>query len=539
MAITVEVPEHNATIEFPDGTAPEVIQSAMAKQFGGAAAAPTQTPMLPSHTPTNAMPEPPLRQTLANYARPVLEGVGAAGGAILGAGGGGLAGLAGGPAAPGTVPYGAIAGGVAGAGLGYAAGSTLADIVAGKPAPKPGETAGKIMTGAEMEMGGQLTGALLNAGLTKLAKNKTISNIIEKGIEKGIRPSIEGNRTSAQQKQYMDKAKSAVKSIVQNKENLQLTDEFGEPVKALPKTLKQFGQAIDQTKGRIFDQYDAMATQAGEAGAKVDLRPISKELLGVSNDKVLNTMSPSTASYAAERAAVLNKVGTFSTKEAQDAVAIANQSLEAFYKNPSYDTASKAYVDSLVVNHLRKGLDTAIESLQGPGYQQLKNEYGALKAIEKDVNRRAIVDARRNNKGLIDFSDIFSGSEVVRGILTMNPATVGTGVTAKVIASLYKLKNDPNRIVKGMFDKVGKMLPQSVATESAPILPPPAAQMPYQYGGAVNTGNLPQGPQTLYDMSIGARIPTSQGSLRNPSNFAQGPQTYFDKTIGARTLRKQ
>lgn len=195
---------------------------------------PSQTPMLPSHTPTNAMPDPPLRQTLANYSRPLFEGLGAAGGAIIGAGGGGLAGLAGGPAAPGTVPYGAIAGGVAGAGLGYAAGSTLADIVAGKPAPKPGETAGKIMTGAEMEMGGQATAPVL-AGLAKgtgyLAKpllgrmsgvgKGAIEEALLSGEQTGLRTNPFASKTTFDQamrgkisgEEVVDNARSALQTI--------------------------------------------------------------------------------------------------------------------------------------------------------------------------------------------------------------------------------------------------------------------------------------------------------------------------------------
>lgn len=485
----------------------------------------------------------PSRQTVANYSRPVLQAAGTVIGGIAGAAGGGTAGLAGGPAAPGTVPYGAIIGGIAGAGGGYAIGNKAADLIAGESAPikdQAIQSLNDFKTGAEMEMGGQLTGRLLNAGLTKLANSQTLNNIVRKGIEKGIRPSIEGNRTAPQQQKYMGNAVSAVKSIVANKENLQLTDEFGETIKTLPQNLKQFGQAIDQTKRNIFTQYNTMAQQAGEVGANVDLRPISNELVKASNDKVLNTMAPATAKYAAERAQALSKVGQFTADEAQNAIAIANQSLEAFYKNPGYDTASKAYVDALVVNRLRNSLDSVIEGVSGPGYQDLKRQYGALKAIEKDVNRRSIVDARRNDKGLIDFSDIFSGSEMVRGVLSMNPSTVAAGGTAKLIARLYKLKNDPNRIVKGMFDKVGKRLPPSTPTEVSEVPPVLPTEKPFQYGGAVNTLNNPVGVPTFFDKTIGTNIPVSNSdAVHQLNNLSAGPERYFDKTIGAWTTRSQ
>jgi hypothetical protein len=94
----------------------------------------------------------------------------------------------------------------------------------------------------------------------------------------------------------------------------------------------------------------------------------------------------------------------------------------------------------------------------GKEYQQLKNAYGALKHIEGEVAGRAIVDARKNIKGLIDFADIFAGAEVIHGIIALNPALVGKGVAAKVIAATYKRLNNPNRMIKSMFSEAEKIL---------------------------------------------------------------------------------
>lgn len=306
--------------------------------------------------------------------------------------------------------------------------------------------------------------------------------IIETGINKGIRPGVEGNRTFHQAKTYMDKAKTAVQTIVDNKNNLALTDEFGETVNKLPENLREFSQAIDQTKRNIFTEYNAMAKDAGQAGASINLNPIGGELNKVVNSKVLNDIAPETVNYAKQRMKALvekkitvqndtglldykgNKIisekqtttgrGKYTADEAQEAIQHLNNSLEAFYKNPSYDTASKAYIDSLIANRMRSALDDVIEKTTGAGYQGLKNKYGALKSIERDVNRRAIVDARKNVKGLVDFSDIFSGGEIVRGLLTLNPGAVGMGAASKSIAWLYKFKNNPNTIVKKMFEGV-------------------------------------------------------------------------------------
>jgi hypothetical protein len=76
--------------------------------------------------------------------------------------------------------------------------------------------------------------------------------------------------------------------------------------------------------------------------------------------------------------------------------------------------------------------------------------------MEKEVNHRSIVDARKNVKGLLDFSDIFSGAEALKGLLTMDPASFATGVAARGIKNWYKRLNDPNVQIKNMFERVDK-----------------------------------------------------------------------------------
>jgi hypothetical protein len=309
-------------------------------------------------------------------------------------------------------------------------------------------------------------GARNAAGLSKIpqyakvAESQGISQAIDKaidaGISKGIRPSVEGQRTFGKMNKYNERARVAVKAITANKANLALADDAGQVTAKLPGTVKELSQAIDQTKKQTFAKYDAMASQAGGQGAAVDLADIVSELGKVADNKVLNDLRPEIANYVRTRQKAFSDRGRYTTTEAQDAIATMNDALEAYYKNPSYENATKASVDSLIANRLRKGLDSTIEGIKGEGYQDLKNTYGALSTIERDVVRRSIVDARKNVKGLIDFSDIFSGSQVVSGLLSFNPATIASGVTAKAIASVYKHLNSPNRAIKNMFTAVDK-----------------------------------------------------------------------------------
>ena len=265
------------------------------------------------------------------------------------------------------------------------------------------EAAVNIGTLLPIGKGGQIAGGAAKEGINiardvaAVAGKKSAAEIekgmaatVTKGMEKGVRPGIAGMRTEGMAKAYFRNATDAVEKIVSNKGELILTDEAGEKIVGkLPESLKQFRDAISQTKSKIFSEYNEMAVQAGKQERMVNLKPITAELKAVTESKVLNDLAPDVVEYANKRMAGLAKRGTYSTTEAQEGISILNGSLDAFYKNPSYETATKAYVDSLVVNNLRKSLDGVIENAVGKGYQDLKNSYGALKSIEKDVSRRA------------------------------------------------------------------------------------------------------------------------------------------------------
>jgi len=326
---------------------------------------------------------------------------------------------------------------------------------------RSGEAVANIGQFIPMAKGTQLVGkeALNVAGDVAYSVGKEaeqqIANTVKTGINKAIRPTVVGKGNAPQIAQYYNRATDAVKNIVANRANLELTDASGNIVKnALPRTLSQFSEAIDQTKKIIFKQYDDLARQAGEEGAFVSLKPVSKELARLANDKVMNDLYPNVTSYISQRAVSLSERGAYTAEQAQEAIRLMNKSLEAFYKNPSFETASRASVDAMVVNHLRKGLDDVIEKTTGAGYQELKNSYGSLKAIEKEVAHRAVVDARKNVKGLIDFTDIFTGGELVAGLATMNPAMIARAGVQRGIMSWYKRITSPNYHVNQMFSSV-------------------------------------------------------------------------------------
>ena len=251
---------------------------------------------------------------------------------------------------------------------------------------------------------------------------KAIENAVLKTYTKGVKPLLPGK---TRLEDYNDNVITAIKTIKENTPNLKYTDDLGDIVEGkTPASLNQLDTAIQQTKREVFKKYDTLAKEAGEAGVLVDSIPIANELDAVISNKALAITNPKAIDYAEKLKDRLTAAGKLDTETAQDVIQNYNKSLEAFYRNPSYDTASQAAIDAMVVNRFRQSLDEGITKLTGTKYQALKNQYGALKSIEKDVLKASLRDARKNVKGLLDFTDIFSGGQVVNGILSLNPQQV-------------------------------------------------------------------------------------------------------------------
>lgn len=337
-----------------------------------------------------------------------------------------------------------------------------------------------VVEGGVNALGGAILGptiAIPGALKNKIMKptEQMLENRLLEKFQKGIRPTITGGKATTEGlEKYNKNVISAVKTISENEPNLVFTNADGEAVRGkVPTSIKELMDAGEQTKKSIFDQYDALAKEAGGKGLNVELAPISKELDGVINNEALQLTNPRAIDYAMQLQERLMGKGKITAGTAQDVIQNYNKSLEAFYRNPTYDNASHVAIDALVANQMRKHLDEGIEGLTGKAYQELKNKYGALKAIEKDVIKAHLRDERRNVKGLIDFSDILSGGQLVHGILSMNPATIGSSLTQKAIASFYKSINDPNKAIQKVFEVANK-LPGAAKKDVKPRLQLPA-----------------------------------------------------------------
>ena len=286
-----------------------------------------------------------------------------------------------------------------------------------------------------------------------------INQSIVQNFEKGIKPSMAGKKTEAQVTKYRSDIVDGIKTIRDNKLNLNFT---GDPEAGfsgtgqLPKSIQELSDAVEQTKKVIFDQYDSIAKKANAKGLAIKTSDIGTELQPIIESKALSLANPQVIQYAKALQERLANLGELDVQTAQDVIQHYNKVLEAFYKNPTYENASNAAVDALVANKMRSMLDDSVSSLSGGEYSAIKKQYGSLKGIEKDVVKAALKQANKNSKGLIDYADILSGGQVVNGLLSLNPASFASGLAQKGITEYIKFINDPNRAIKKMFDAAEK-----------------------------------------------------------------------------------
>ena len=305
--------------------------------------------------------------------------------------------------------------------------------------------------GAEKSLKGIQKASEIQNRISAANIEKKLTKTVTEGISKGVKPSVAKKGTYGQIQSYYKKAKEGVVSIIENKKNLKLSDEYGFEFNGLPETRMQFSQAIQQTERNIFDQYDALAKQT--VGDVINPEPIAKELESFASDRIVKKYAPEASNHALNLAEKIREDGMISASQAQKEIAHLNGKLNAYYSNPSPTEYAKANVDALVANMLRKQTDDAITSATGAEYQVLKNKYGSLKAIEQDAAKAAIRGAKQDIKGLIDFTDIFSGAQAANAIATGNIGLLASATGAKSVAKWYKWINNPDKKIRKMFEK--------------------------------------------------------------------------------------
>lgn len=303
-----------------------------------------------------------------------------------------------------------------------------------------------------------IAGDITNFTTRKSIKNldNQITKTVNQRFPKAVLPKTAGRKTPTQIKRFQAKSRDSVENIIANKDNLRFIDESGqEVIGRLPQNLDEFGQAITQTKAKIFNDFDALAKMAGDKGAKVNTAKISQELRKIADDSRIQRLTPSTAQEANRLADSYDNVISFNPLDAEEELEVLNRTLKSFYDSPSPDSASVAYVHSLVANNIRKQLDDVISSSTGGQFQELKNAYGSLRSIEEDVGGAIFREAKKGNPGLVvDFGNVLSSTAALQGILTSNPQLAIAAGAGKIVVDTFKKLREPSRLINKMFTEV-------------------------------------------------------------------------------------
>jgi hypothetical protein len=303
---------------------------------------------------------------------------------------------------------------------------------------------------------------------------------LNEAIDKGIKPYFTSASTGAMRKAYYNDAKRAFGVILRLKP--ELMNEDGVLERRLPRTRAEFQEAITQAKREVYKLYHGQSVAAGQAGAGVNVAPVMNDLYKVSQDI---GFSPEIRAYAAKLRLEMTELMAKGPDVVEKRIQEMNEGLQAFFKNPTKDGATKARIEASVVARLREQADRSItETIPTPqatlpgmkpelqsGYMKLRSDYKALKTIERDIGRQVAVEMRKNPKGLLDMTDIFTGSDILMSLAMHDPSALVHGVAGRGIKEYIKWLNDPNRYIAKGFELLEKMSEEKGSRAVQKIVP--------------------------------------------------------------------
>ncbi len=308
---------------------------------------------------------------------------------------------------------------------------------------------------------------------------------------------------------YEQNVLRGIDKLVENRPNLTLATPQGVPLPAgtAPRTMRQLDEAIDQTKTALFEKWNPMAARAGEEGLRIDLAPVGAELRALAQKPEVFLSNPGAVQQLENFAALYERQGLVSPLEAQSTIKNINTRLASFYDKGEAASGAPAMVLEPVARLLRKQLDEGIERTVGPGWRELRRDYGALSAIERDVTKAVERIAKQApTTGIGKLANFVSTIESIRAIATLSPDAMVSAFGAKVAGELHRFYSNPNRMVARLFDKRIAGPPGQWGQSFDPLLEPAAL------GGAIGAGDLMSQRRPPQPGSFGMNYRLSQPS---------------------------
>jgi len=297
-----------------------------------------------------------------------------------------------------------------------------------------------------------------------------VKELVKETANKILRPSMK----SLKDAKYYDKAEDAFNVLSSYKKKF-------DGVARNPKNVGETLSTLKNAKSKIYEIYSDISTKAGEVGAKFTPDTAMADL---SNWIKKTGYSSEIKEYTAKQLRNLSDLTGANPTKVQDRIEELNAGLNLFGTGSD---KIKTQIDASIASRLRKSLDDLILKTGGDNYQFYRNQYASLKTIEQDLARHAAIIARKSKTGLIDMTDIFSGGDILAGVLTGNPTLLLKGGAGKGIKEYFKWLNDPDRLLAKLFgklEKIEKPAPpartpnQKLLGEGNPMLPKSQNKVP-------------------------------------------------------------
>jgi hypothetical protein len=248
---------------------------------------------------------------------------------------------------------------------------------------------------------------------------------------------------------HYNKAQTAFTDIVKNKDTLGLVDDAGNP--RLPKDFTETVAAQKQRLGDIYKQYTDKLSGVDAPKFETDVQSGIKSTINELKSQLKKENSIDGRKALTKIQSELTGLRDLSPEGIQNYIESINQRVSTAPGTPM--TLEQAKLANLA-GKMRGILDTSIEKLDGPGYQELRNTYSAHKALQ-DQMLRASAKELRNTPGLFEkASNVGLTVEGLNYLLTQNPAALVTGLGFKATTEFMKWLKSPQRALNNIYKQI-------------------------------------------------------------------------------------
>lgn len=306
--------------------------------------------------------------------------------------------------------------------------------------------------------------------------------------------------------------------------------QLGRPVAGIDDAL----EAASTAKKGIWQQYQARQEAAGLTGATFDGNKIADAMVS-SIDKRTAAQNPGLVQKVQATANTYRRPMPLS--EAEDYLQSANKDLNSYYAKNKVSrqvAENDPEISSTLAEAeaLRSALYSKLDQLSGPGAAQLKQAYGSISNVEKELYGRKLVADRQMPESLSEqLSTARGAGKIAKGVVTLSPGDVLEGVQSIAVSRALKARNTSDAMIARAFQsaKPAQPFPQPSMPRFAGLL----ERGPIQMGAPAETPGAPPSRPPMYNATTRAQ---RMGLLLPEQAGGKVPLPYYPEMTGGERL---